>query len=189
MPLVSFALSAKISSNDPKSGKAQDIFDAATVNAAQAFGFDAGVIAVGKEADALLIDLDAPEMIGDYNLVSNLVYAASNRVIDTVICDGRILMQNGMKEKLKMTQYSLPVYYWFGIYSLKFHYRYHISHDHEMFKFHDQVPSLSTLSQPAFFPTGLEYRRHWLVYSMACSHSWPLISFVHLPVVSGLPSF
>ena len=90
------ALSAKISSGDPKSGKAEEIFRAATVNAAEAFGFDAGVIAVGKEADALLIDLDAPEMIGDYNLTSNLVYAASNRVIDTVICSGRILMEHGV---------------------------------------------------------------------------------------------
>ena len=90
------ALSAKVSSGDPKSGKAEDIFRAATINAAEAFGFDAGVIAVGKEADALLIDLDAPEMIGDYNLTSNLVYAASNRVIDTVICSGRILMEHGV---------------------------------------------------------------------------------------------
>lgn len=90
------ALSAKISSGDPKSGKAEDIFRAATVNAAEAFGFDSGVIAVGKEADALLIDLDAPEMIGDYNLTSNLVYAASNRVIDSVICSGRLLMENGI---------------------------------------------------------------------------------------------
>ena len=90
------ALSAKIKSGDPKSGKAADIFNAATVNAAEAFGFNAGIIAVGKDADALLIDLDAPEMIGDYNLVSNLVYAASNRVIDTVICSGKILMENGI---------------------------------------------------------------------------------------------
>ncbi|MBQ4314072.1 MAG: amidohydrolase family protein, partial [Lentisphaeria bacterium] len=61
-----------------------------------AFGFDSGVIAVGKDADALLIDLEAPEMIGDYDLVSNLVYAASNRVIDTVICSGKVLMENGV---------------------------------------------------------------------------------------------
>ena len=89
------ALSAKISSNDPKSGKAEDIFKAATVSAAEAFGYDSGVIAVGKEADAMLVDLNAPEMVGDYNLVSNLVYSASKSVVDTVICQGKVIMENG----------------------------------------------------------------------------------------------
>lgn len=30
----------------------------------------------------------------DYHLAANLVYSADSSVIDTVICDGRILMEN-----------------------------------------------------------------------------------------------
>ena len=55
-----------------------------------------GTIAEGKLADALLIDLDRPCMVGDYSLVSNLVYSADPSVIDTVICDGEILMRGGV---------------------------------------------------------------------------------------------
>ncbi len=29
-----------------------------------------------------------------HHLISNWVYAADNGIVDTVICDGRILMQN-----------------------------------------------------------------------------------------------
>ena len=88
------ALSAKVSSMDPKCGKADEIYRAATVNGAEAFGFKSGIIAVGYEADAILVDLESPEMVGDYNLVSNLVYSASREVVDTVICQGKVLMEH-----------------------------------------------------------------------------------------------
>ena len=66
----------------------------ATQWGAEAFGLDAGVIAVGKLADALLIDLDNEKLVPNYNLVSNLVYAADCSCIDTVICNGKIIMRN-----------------------------------------------------------------------------------------------
>ena len=88
------ALSAKVSSMDPKCGKAEEIYQAATVNGAEAFGYHSGVIAPGYDADAILVDLDCPEMVGDYNLVSNLVYAASKDVVNTVISSGKIIMEN-----------------------------------------------------------------------------------------------
>ena len=87
------ALVAKMRSGDPTAGAAPDILRAATEVGASAFGFDAGVIAEGKLADALLIDLDQPCMVGDYSLVSDLVYSADPSVIDTAICDGEILMR------------------------------------------------------------------------------------------------
>ncbi len=88
------ALSAKVSSMDPKCGKAADILRAATVTAANAFGFKSGVISEGYEADALLIDLERADMVGDYNLISNLVYSASGDAVDSVICGGRLLMEH-----------------------------------------------------------------------------------------------
>lgn len=86
------ALSAKILSGYPTVARDHEIHDMATVDGARAFGIDAGEIAVGRLADALLIDLDQPSMVADHSLVSNLVYAADSSVIDTVICDGRVLM-------------------------------------------------------------------------------------------------
>jgi len=88
------ALLAKSADADPESGHMHDIFDAATVNGTRAFGIDAGVIEVGKLADCVLVDLDNSLMVGDYHLTSNLVYSADSSCIDTVICDGNILMRH-----------------------------------------------------------------------------------------------
>ncbi len=88
------ALSAKGQAGDPTAGRDGDIFHAATRGGAEAFGLDAGIIEVGKLADALLVDLNHPLMTPNYHLTANLVYAADTSVIDTVICDGRILMEN-----------------------------------------------------------------------------------------------
>jgi len=90
------ALSAKIQSGQPTAAKDSTVFMAGTRSSALAFGIDAGEIAVGRLADALLVKLDAPTMVGDYNLTANLVYSANPSVIDTVICNGEILMQNSI---------------------------------------------------------------------------------------------
>lgn len=88
------ALSAKNESGSPTAGRDGDIFRAATRTGAEAFGIDAGVIEEGRLADALLIDLDNPLLVPGYSLTANLVYSADSSCIDTVICDGRILMEN-----------------------------------------------------------------------------------------------
>ena len=89
------ALSAKVQSGNPEAGKAEEVFRAATQAACQCFDIDAGEIAVGKLADAVLLRLQEPSMLGDYNLRANLVYSADSRVVDTTICDGKILMLHG----------------------------------------------------------------------------------------------
>lgn len=66
----------------------------ATADAAAAFGINAGEIAEGKCADAIIVRLDNDRMIPRHNLISNWVYAADSSVIDSVLCDGRFLMQN-----------------------------------------------------------------------------------------------
>lgn len=88
------ALLAKVSSNDPETLPAHEAFEMATRNGAEAFGIDAGVIAEGKLADALLVRLDDERMQPCHHLISNWVYAACSETIETVICDGRILMEN-----------------------------------------------------------------------------------------------
>ncbi len=96
MRLASFL--GKVWRFDSTAVKADDIFASATSIGADILGIDAGVLAEGKLADLCLIDLDRPEMVPVHNLTSNLVYSASGAFVDTVICDGRILMQGGYVE-------------------------------------------------------------------------------------------
>jgi 5-methylthioadenosine/S-adenosylhomocysteine deaminase len=88
------ALLAKACSGDPAAAKDSTVYAMATRQGAEAFGLDAGVVAPGKLADLILVELDHPAMVGDYNLVANMVYAADSSVVHSVICDGRILMEN-----------------------------------------------------------------------------------------------
>ena len=88
------ALSAKRQAHNPEVAKDYDIFAAATCNGAEAFGINGGIVAVGKVADCLLINLNHPMMLADYNFISNMVYSADSSCIDSVICGGEILMQN-----------------------------------------------------------------------------------------------
>ena len=88
------ALLAKSQAGSPLAGRDQVILQTATGGAAAAFDIDAGRIEVGRLADAVLVDLRHPAMVADYSLTTNLVYSADASVVDTVICDGRILMEN-----------------------------------------------------------------------------------------------
>jgi 5-methylthioadenosine/S-adenosylhomocysteine deaminase len=54
-----------------------------------------GALGEGGPADLVLVDLTAPRMTPTHNLVSNLVYAADSSVVDTVMCGGEVLMENG----------------------------------------------------------------------------------------------
>ncbi len=87
------ALLAKLH-DSPQTLPAEKIFQIATREGALAAGIDAGVIEEGRLADVLLVRLDDPAMTPRHNLISNWVYAANSSLIDTVICNGRILMQN-----------------------------------------------------------------------------------------------
>ena len=88
------SLGAKNEQNSPVACSAGEIFECAARHGAEAFNINAGVIQDGKLADLMLIDLDTPMMVADHNLVSNLVYAGDSSCVDTVICNGRILMRD-----------------------------------------------------------------------------------------------
>jgi len=88
------ALGAKQEFGGPTACHAEELFQAATRTGAEAFGIDAGMIAPGRLADIMLIDLDTPMMVADHNLVSNVVYAADSSCVATLICNGKVLMQD-----------------------------------------------------------------------------------------------
>ena len=85
------ALLAK-AGGDPEMLPAEEVFRWATRSGAEAFGIDAGVIAEGKLADCLLIDLSDIRMQPCHHLVSNFVYSADSRCIRNVLCDGKVIM-------------------------------------------------------------------------------------------------
>jgi len=53
-----------------------------------------GSLEVGKKADVIVVDLNRPHLQPIYNVVSQLVYAATGADVRDVIIDGRIVMQN-----------------------------------------------------------------------------------------------
>jgi 5-methylthioadenosine/S-adenosylhomocysteine deaminase len=69
----------------------------ATLRGAEALLLDdeIGSIEVGKRADLVLYDLDAPEWRPLLNPVNNLVYAATGASVRTVLIDGRVVLDDG----------------------------------------------------------------------------------------------
>jgi len=90
---------------DPIAMTAEEAFNCATKNGAEIFRINSGEIKIGKLADLCLVNINLPAFTPNFNFISNLVYAANGSCIDTVICDGKILMQNnyveGEKEIMK----------------------------------------------------------------------------------------
>jgi 5-methylthioadenosine/S-adenosylhomocysteine deaminase len=81
--------------NDPTVMPAGEALQCITANGAAILGVNAGKIVPGALADLCLVDLRQPAFTPNFHFVSNLIYAASHgSCIDTVICDGKILMEN-----------------------------------------------------------------------------------------------
>jgi 5-methylthioadenosine/S-adenosylhomocysteine deaminase len=76
---------------------AAEVLELATLGGARALGLDAltGSLQVGKRADLVLLELDSPRMIPSFSVVSNVIYAASSRLVDTVIVEGTIVVDKG----------------------------------------------------------------------------------------------
>lgn len=89
------ALLAKVG-GDPTALPARAALKLATINGAQALGWeDSGEVKEGMLADLIIINLDRPHLIPQFNLVSNLVYSANSRDVETVIINGAIVMEDG----------------------------------------------------------------------------------------------
>ncbi|MDR1726020.1 MAG: amidohydrolase [Bacteroidales bacterium] len=93
------ALLAKVSTNNPVSLPAEEVFQWATMDSAAVFGLKAGKIEEGFLADCLLINLNHVSLVPNNNLIASLVYSAESECIDSVICNGNLLMENRYMEK------------------------------------------------------------------------------------------
>lgn len=86
----------KVKNEDASACDAQSVLRAATVGGAQAmFLKDCDVIAVGKQADLVVIDLQRPNMQPQNNLVKNIVYSGDKTNVRLTMCAGRVLYEEG----------------------------------------------------------------------------------------------
>jgi 5-methylthioadenosine/S-adenosylhomocysteine deaminase len=88
-------LQQKVANLDPTVLKADEVFKMANIGGATALGLEKeiGTIDVGKKADIVLVDMKAPHLTPYRHPISHLVYSAKGGDVDTVICNGQILMQ------------------------------------------------------------------------------------------------
>lgn len=85
---------------DPTIMNPHHVFEMATIKGAQAVGWDdrIGSLEVGKAADLVIFDTSGPHWWPEpfANPVADFVYGGSARDAQTVIVDGRILMDDGL---------------------------------------------------------------------------------------------
>ena len=90
------ALLHKVHNLDPLAIPAVTAFKLGTENGAEAIGLkDIGRIEKDYKADIVLYDMKNVEWQPKYNPMSLLVYSANSSSVDTVIVDGKILMERG----------------------------------------------------------------------------------------------
>ncbi len=85
----------KVARLDPTVMDAKTVVRMATIEGAKALGMGkiTGSLEVGKKADIIIIGLNKPHLTPLYNEYSHLVYAAGGADVDTVIINGKIVME------------------------------------------------------------------------------------------------
>ncbi len=86
----------KVARLDPTVMNAQTVVRMATIEGAKALGIEkiAGSLEVGKKADIIILGLNKPHLTPLYNECSHLVYAVSGADVDTVMINGKVVMEN-----------------------------------------------------------------------------------------------
>ena len=90
------ALLQKVSRLEPTAMTARETVKAATIGGARVLGLEKriGSLEKGKRADLIIIGLNSPHLAPLYDVYSQLVYAANGADVETVVIDGRIVMEN-----------------------------------------------------------------------------------------------
>ena len=87
---------AKLRENDAAAVDAFKVLEMATVNGARAIDLnDSDVLAAGKNADLIVIDLHQPNMQPLNNIAKNIVYSGSKINVKMTMIGGKILYENG----------------------------------------------------------------------------------------------
>ena len=87
---------AKLREQDAAAVDAWEVLKMATVNGSKAMGLpDTDILAPGRLADLIMIDLHQPNMQPINNIPKNLVYSGSKQNVRMTMINGRILYENG----------------------------------------------------------------------------------------------
>ncbi|MDE6213022.1 MAG: amidohydrolase [Lachnospiraceae bacterium] len=87
---------AKLKEQDAAAVDALEVLKMATVNGSLAMNLpDTDVLAAGKQADLIMIDLHQPNMQPLNNIPKNLVYSGSKQNVKMTMIRGKILYENG----------------------------------------------------------------------------------------------
>jgi 5-methylthioadenosine/S-adenosylhomocysteine deaminase len=86
-----------IALGDPTSVTARHLVRMATINGAKALGIDSqlGSLEVGKRADIVMLDADAPSLTPSFDPYGTIAYAASRAEVDTVLVGGEAVVSRG----------------------------------------------------------------------------------------------
>jgi 5-methylthioadenosine/S-adenosylhomocysteine deaminase len=86
----------KVTAMDPRALPAPVTLRMGTLGGAEALGMEReiGSLEAGKKADLILVDLAATHMRPINRIENSLVYCASSHDVATVICDGRVVMED-----------------------------------------------------------------------------------------------
>lgn len=86
----------KLKYSDAAVCPAEEVLKMATVGGARAMGlYDSDVLAAGKKADLIMIDLHKPNMQPQNNIVKNIVYSGSKQNVKLTMINGRVLYRDG----------------------------------------------------------------------------------------------
>jgi 5-methylthioadenosine/S-adenosylhomocysteine deaminase len=100
------ALLQKVFYKNPTVMPAEKVLRMATIEGAKALGLEkvVGSLEVGKRADLILVNFEKPHLTPLHDLYASLVYSTRGSDVDTVIVDGKILMENRMVKTLNETE-------------------------------------------------------------------------------------
>lgn len=87
---------------NPNALPPKKILEMATINGAKALGLEneIGSLEVGKKADVILIDLNKPYFVPLFDIMTRIPLVATGDDVDTVIIDGKIIVENRSFKKL-----------------------------------------------------------------------------------------
>ena len=90
-------MSQKQLCGDPTVLPAMKLLEMVTVDAARALGLEGvlGSVEKGYKADLVLLDMRKLHTVPNYDLINSIIYSCSGRDVDTVIVDGKVVVEGG----------------------------------------------------------------------------------------------
>lgn len=96
LEMKAMAWMQKVRIGEPHRFKARDALELATSATASILGFNGGVLEPGRPADFIVVDGARSHLTPEWDVVANLVYAATGADVSYTVVAGQILMAEGI---------------------------------------------------------------------------------------------